>query len=159
MRTYDLSPMFRYSVGFDRMQTLMDAALSRSEATYPPYNIESNGENIYRISTAVAGFNKKELNISVEGDTLMITGEKSGVESDHSYLHRGIAGRNFQLKFNLAEHIKISGANLENGVLAIDLERELPESLKPRNIKIGSGSVKSLASKAKAMVGVEQQMV
>ena len=158
MPTYDLSPMFRYSVGFDRMQQLMDAALSRSEATtYPPYNIETDGENSYRVSLAVAGFNKKELDIFVENETLTVTGSKADIDDANNYLHHGIAGRNFKLQFNLAEHIKIVGANLENGVLSIDLERELPDALKPRQIKIGSNPVKSFAEKAKKMISVEQE--
>jgi molecular chaperone IbpA len=157
MRTYDLSPMFRYSVGFDRMQRLMDAATARTEVTYPPYNIETDGEDAYRVTVAVAGFGEDDLDVTLEKETLTISGKKAEEAEGVAFLHRGIAGRNFQLKFNLADHIKVSGANLENGVLVVDLVREVPEELKPRQIEIKTNPIKSLAKKAKKMIGVDKK--
>ena len=157
MRTYNLSPMFRHSVGFDRMQRLMDAATTKTEVSYPPYNIETDGDDAYRVTVAVAGFDKKDLDITLENDTLSITGKKEDEAEGVSYLHRGIAGRSFQLKFNLADHIKVLNADLENGVLAVDLEREVPEALKPRQIEIKTHPVKSLAEKAKKMISGEDK--
>ena len=157
MRTYNLSPMFRHSVGFDRMQRLVDAASTKSEVSYPPYNIETDGEDAYRVTVAVAGFDKKDLDVSLKDDTLSITGKKEDEVEGVSYLHRGIAGRSFQLKFNLADHIKVLNADLENGVLAVDLEREVPEALKPRQIEIKTHPVKSLTEKAKKMITGEDK--
>ena len=157
MHNYDFTPMFRHSVGFDRIQRLMASASARSEASYPPYNIEADGENTYRIIVAVAGFDKKDLDITLEEDTLSIIGKKEDEAEDVSYLHRGIAGRSFQLKFNLADHIKVQNADLANGELKIDLEREVPEALKPRQIEIKTRQVKSLADKPKKMITGEDQ--
>ena len=157
MRTYDFSPMFRYSVGFDRMQRLMDAASARTAATYPPYNIETDSKDTYRITVAVAGFDKNELDMTVENGTLTITGNKADEAEGANFLHRGIAGRDFRLQFSLAEHIEINGANLKNGVLVVDLEREVPEELKPRQIEIKNNPVKSLAEKAKKMIGADKK--
>ena len=157
MRTYDFSPMFRHSVGFDRMQRLMDAAMARTEVTYPPYNIETDGEDAYRVTVAVAGFGENDLDVTLENETLTISGRKADEGEDAAFLHRGIAGRNFQLKFNLADHIKVYGANLENGVLVVDLEREVPEELKPRQIEIKTHPIKSLAEKAKKMIGADKK--
>ncbi len=144
MRAYDFSPLFRYSVGFDRLQRLMDSALERTEVSYPPYNIESVDENAYRITVAVAGFGEGDLDVTVADDTLTISGKKEDEGKVTAYLHRGIAERAFQLKFNLADHVKVRDAALENGVLVVTLEREVPEELKPRKIHIG----KSLVGKA-----------
>ena len=157
MRTYDFSPMFRHSVGFDRMQRLMDAAMARTEVTYPPYNIETDGEAVYRVTVAVAGFGEDDLDVTLENETLTIDGNKTNEAEDVAFLHRGIAGRDFQLKFNLADHIKVNGAKLENGVLVVDLEREVPEELKPRQIEIKTSSIDSLAKKAKKMIGADKQ--
>ena len=157
MRTYDITPMFRHSVGFDRMQRQMDTASARTEASYPPYNIETNSKDAYRITIAVAGFDKKDLDITLEEDKLSVAGKKDDRAGDVSYLHRGIAGRSFQLKFNLANHIKVLNADLENGVLGIDLEREVPEALKPRQIEIKNHSFKPLADKAKDMIASEDK--
>ena len=157
MRTYNLSPMFRHSVGFDRMQRLVDAASTKSEVSYPPYNIETDGEDAYRVTVAVAGFDKKDLDVSLEDDTLSITGKKEDEVEGVSYLHRGIGGSSFQLKFNLADHIKVLNAGLVNGVLAVDLEREVPEALKPRQIEIKTRPVKSFAEKAKNMITGEDK--
>ena len=157
MRTYDFTPMFRHSVGFDRMQRQMDTASARTEASYPPYNIETNSKDAYRISIAVAGFDKKDLDITLEEDKLSVAGKKEDGAVDVSYLHRGIAGRSFQLKFNLADHIKVLNADLENGVLAIDLEREVPEALKLRQIEIRNHPFKPLADKAEEMITGEDK--
>ena len=157
MRNYDFTPMFRHSVGFDRIQRLMASASARSEASYPPYNIEADGENTYRIIVAVAGFDKKDLDITLEEDTLSIIGKKEDEAEDVSYLHRGIAGRSFQLKFNLADHIKVHNADLANGELKIDLKCEVPEALRSRQIEIKTRPVKSFAEKAKKMITGEDK--
>jgi len=157
MRNYDFTPMFRHSVGFDRIQRLMASASARSEASYPPYNIEADGENTYRIIVAVAGFDKKDLDITLEEDTLSIIGKKEDEAEDVSYLHRGIAGRSFQLKFNLADHIKVHSADLANGELKIDLKCEVPEALKPRQIEIKTRQAKTLEDKPKKMITGEDQ--
>jgi len=152
MSTYDYSPMFRYSVGFDRMQRLMNTATARTEVTYPPYNIETDNEDIYRITVAVASFSDDDLKITLDNETLTICGKKADEAQDSVFLHRGIAGRDFQLRFNLADHIKVKSAKLENGVLEVDLEREVPEELKPREIEITTRPLKSLAKKANKMI-------
>ena len=157
MRNYDFTPMFRHSVGFDRIQRLMASASARSEASYPPYNIEADGEDTYRIIVAVAGFDKKDLDITLEEDTLSIIGKKEDEAEDVSYLHRGIAGRSFQLKFNLADHIKVHSADLANGELKIDLKCEVPEALKPRQIEIKTRQAKTLEDKPKKMITGEDQ--
>ena len=157
MHNYDFTPMFRHSVGFDRIQRLMASAFARSEASYPPYNIEADGENTYRIIVAVAGFDKKDLDITLEEDTLSIIGKKEDEAEDISYLHRGIAGRSFQLKFNLADHIKVHNADLANGELKIDLKCEVPEALKPRQIEIKTRQAKTLEDKPKKMITGEDQ--
>ena len=151
MRAYDFSPLFRYSVGFDRLQRLMDSARERTDVSYPPYNIERVDENAYRITVAVAGFAEGDLDVTVVDDTLTIGGSKEDADKVTAYLHRGIAERAFQLKFNLADHVKVRDAGLENGVLVVTLEREVPEDLKPRKIQIG----KSLVGKAKELIGAE----
>jgi molecular chaperone IbpA len=157
MHTYDFSPMFRYSVGFDRMHRLLETTNRRDEVTYPPYNIETDGEDAYRITVAVAGFGEQELDITLEKEELSIVGKKEPVEDKVSYLHRGIAGRSFNLKFNLADHVKVVHANLENGVLVVDLEREFPEELKPRKIEIKTHPIKELANKAKKMISDDKK--
>ncbi len=157
MHTYDFSPMFRYSVGFDRMQKLLEASSARTEVSYPPYNIETDNEETYRISVAVAGFEMDELNISVEDGTLSITGIKSDEKGSKNYIHQGIAGRNFRLKFNLADYIKVNTANIDNGMLMIDLERKIPEELKPKQIKITANSTKPLSERVKNLIGSEKE--
>jgi molecular chaperone IbpA len=149
MHTYDFSPMFRHSVGFNRMQRLLETTSRQEEVTFPPYNIETDGEDAYRITFAVAGFGEHELNITLEKEELSIVGKKEPVEDKVSYLHRGIAGQSFNLKFNLANHVKVVHANLENGVLVVTLEREVPEELKPCKIKIETHPIKKLANKPK----------
>lgn len=144
MTTFDFSPLFRTTVGYDRLASLMNAA-HRGETgnTFPPYNIQRDGENQYTITMAVAGFSEADLDITSENNKLVVTGskpeEKDGDEND--YLYRGIATRNFEKRFNLAEHVKVSGARLDNGLLHIELEREIPEAMKPRKIEINSPGV------------------
>ena len=140
MRTTDFSPLYRFSVGFDRMQRLVDAASRFDDATYayPPYNIEALGDDAYRITMTVAGFAEKDLDVTVTENTLVISARKRDEDKDVSYLHRGIAGRAFERRFDLADHIQVVGARAENGLLYIDLVREVPEALKPRTIAIES---------------------
>jgi len=139
MTTFDFSPLFRTSVGYDRLAALMNAA-TRGEAgaAFPPYNIQKAGEDRYRITMAVAGFSEADLNISTENNKLIVTGNKPEEEEneDNAYLYRGIATRSFERRFNLAEHVVVRGANLDNGLLHIELEREIPEAMKPRAIPI-----------------------
>lgn len=140
MRTYDLSPLYRATVGFDRLASLLDGVSRADEQafSYPPYNIEKVAEDKYRISMAVAGFGEGDLDITVKEGSLYVTGKKSKVEGEPNgnFLYRGIAQRAFERRFDLADHIKVVGASLENGLLHIDLAREIPETLKPRSIKI-----------------------
>lgn len=140
MRTaFDFTPLFRSSVGFDRIVDMLENA-SRVTAVdnWPPYDIARAGEDDYRVTMAVAGFSQDELSITQEQNVLMVSGHKAE-EDTGEYLHRGIAGRTFQRRFQLADHVKVTGAVLENGLLTIDLKREIPEEMKPRRIEIGSG--------------------
>jgi molecular chaperone IbpA len=138
MRTYDLTPLIRTSIGFDRMTRLMDAALKLEDNAkgYPPYNIAKKGEDEFRITLAVAGFAEEDLEITSHENTLTIKGKSATDDSDFRYLHRGIAGRAFERRFQLADHVKVRGAQLENGLLHVSMEREIPEALKPRSIAI-----------------------
>jgi molecular chaperone IbpA len=149
MRTFDFAPFYRSTVGYDRMFSMLDQLAGRegSEPSYPPYNIERTGENAYCISVAVAGFTEAELSIEAKENALTIRGVKqSNDEEAGNLLYQGIAGRNFERSFQLAEHIEVKGANLANGLLHVDLVREIPEALKPRAIPIAS-SVKRLEVK------------
>jgi molecular chaperone IbpA len=138
MRSLDFTPLYRATVGFDRIADLMDRVLATdvSQATYPPYNIEKTAENAYRISVAVAGFAPEELTVEVKDATLVVAARKEAEEAPRSYLHRGIATRAFERRFALADHVRVEGALHENGMLHIDLVRETPEALKPRRIAI-----------------------
>jgi len=141
MRTLDFSPLFRHSVGFDRMQNLLDSAEQRETSTnsYPPYNIEQFDDDNYRITMAVAGFSEADLDLTVTENSLVVTGKLSDETPENAkYLHHGIAGRAFERRFQLADHIKIKGAELVNGMLSIDLEREIPEEKKPRKIAVST---------------------
>ena len=140
MRTIDFSPLFRSTVGFDRMQRVMDATL-RTDATtlsYPPYNIEARGDDAYRITMAVAGFSNDDVEVTIAEDTLTVAGKSTPEDESVTYLHHGIAGRSFERKFQLAEHIEVKNAVLRDGLLHIDLERQIPEEKKPRRIEIGT---------------------
>ena len=144
MRPFDLSPLYRSTVGFDRLAQLIDnVAGMEAETPYPPYNIERLGENEYRITMAVAGFEEDELKIEMKESALSIRGDKKpeAKDTERRYLHRGIASRSFERRFQLADHVEVKGASLENGLLNIDLVRNLPERMKPRVIPIGAGDV------------------
>ena len=140
MRNFDFSPLYRSTVGFDRLFDMLDTA-SRVETpnNWPPYNIERLAEDRYRITMAVAGFSADEIQIVAQGNALTVAGQKKGEEEGAQYLHRGIAARAFKQSFDIADHVKVAGAALENGLLAIDLVREVPEAMKPRRIEIRSG--------------------
>lgn len=142
MRSYDLTPLYRTTVGFDRMFDLLDN-LGKSEATgYPPYNIERVDEDRYRITLAVAGFCDRDIDIELHENTLKIVGARPETDESRTYLHQGIAGRSFERRFQLADHVKIDGASLVNGLLNIDLRREIPEAKKPRKIEINPSGAK-----------------
>lgn len=140
MRTQDFSPLFRASVGFDRVADMLDRVMTQDVGsnTYPPYNIEKTGENAYRISVAVAGFTGDELSIEQRENALVISARKEKDDTARTYLHRGIATRAFEKRFTIADHVRVTAATHENGMLHIDLVREVPEALKPRRIEITS---------------------
>ena len=142
MRHFDLAPLYRATVGFDRLADLMDRAMAAEQGqTYPPYNIERTGENAWRITVAVAGFGEDELSIEMRENALIIAGRKGGDEGEQrTFLHRGIATRAFERRFHLAEHVRATGAKLTHGMLDVELVREVPEALKPRRIAIASGA-------------------
>lgn len=140
MRNYDFSPLYRSTVGFDHLSSLLDT-VSRADSTnngYPPYNIELLDKDQYQITMAVAGFAEPELNIQTEKNTLTIKGQKADEPESQNFLHRGIAARNFERRFQLADHVEVTSAKLSNGLLFIELVRELPEAMKPKTIPIGS---------------------
>jgi molecular chaperone IbpA len=154
MRTFDLTPLYRSTVGFDRLTDMLDS-LSQADSgvTYPPYNIERTDENHYRISLAVAGFAEKDLTVEVKEGVLFVHGKRDGEKEggQSRYLHQGIAGRSFDRRFQLAENVEVRGAQLENGLLHVDLERIVPEEKKPRRITIGAKSdANMIEAKAKA---------
>jgi len=136
MRTIDFSPLYRSVVGFDRLAALLDAAGAETANGYPPYNIERTDENAYRIEIAVAGFKPEELNIEVKEHLLTVQGRKAANDEPRRYLHRGLAERNFERRFQLADYVVVTDAALVDGLLAISLKRELPEQLKPRRVDI-----------------------
>jgi molecular chaperone IbpA len=136
--TFDFAPLFRTAIGFDRLARLMDSAVSNPEASsYPPYNIEKTGDDTYRLTMAVAGFRPEDLDITVKENTLVVSGRVSGEANKGEVLYRGIAGRAFERRFVLADHIVVEGADLQNGLLHVGLKRVVPEALKPRKIAIG----------------------
>ena len=139
MDRFDFSPLFQSTIGFDRLTRLVEAATRVDSASlaYPPYNIEKTGEDAYRLTMAVAGFSQDELDITAQENTLLVTGKAKKEEDENRYLHRGIARRAFERRFSLADHIKVSGASMDNGLLHVALVREVPEEAKPRQIKIG----------------------
>ncbi len=141
MATIDLTPLYRSSVGFDRLASLLDSALrsDQTAAGYPPYDIEVRDENQYAITVAVAGFERNELDIQVEKGVLSIRGKKAEKNEERRYLYQGIANRTFERKFNLADHVEVTGAELKNGLLTVSLQKEIPEAMKPRSIAIGDG--------------------
>ena len=139
--TVDLSPLYRTAIGFDRLAGMLENANRLESAGYPPYNIEVTGEDEYQITMAVAGFTDDELSIESKQNELTVSGEKAGSEDGRTFLHRGIATRSFERKFQLADHVFVKGARLEHGLLHIDLYRELPEALKPRSVSIETGKL------------------
>ena len=141
MRHIDFTPLYRSTVGFDRLFNLLDSVsgVEQGPTTYPPYNIERLGENEYRITMAVAGFGQDEIRVDVKEQTLSVVGEKKAEEREREFLHRGIAARTFERRFQLADHMEVKGADLKDGLLHVDLVRNVPERLKPRTIAIGSG--------------------
>ncbi len=151
---FDFSPLFRSTIGFDRLMYLLEGAASAEASTpgYPPYNIERTDDRAYRITMAVAGFGTDELEIETRENTLVVAGKQSETNGDRTFLHRGIAGRSFRRNFQLADHMKVIGAGLENGLLHIDLVRELPEEMKPRRIEISTAFPKTIVGKAKKLV-------
>ena len=153
MRTYDLTPLYRATVGFDRIADMMDrvTAADSGQAGYPPYNIEKTDENAYCISIAVAGFTADELNVEVRENALVVAAKKAKDDAKRTFLHRGIATRAFDRTFQLADHVHVTGARHENGMLHIELERQVPEALKPRRIEIAGE-----ASGAQAIEGTSE---
>jgi molecular chaperone IbpA len=159
MRTYDLSPLYRATVGFDRVADLMDRVLSADVAqpTYPPYNIEKLGDDAYRISIAVAGFSEDELNVEVKDGALLVSARKHEGDEGRTYLHRGIATRAFERRFHLADHVRVQGATHVNGMLHVDLVREIPEALKPRRIEIARGNAARLGNESQTVEAGETE--
>ncbi|MBJ7311063.1 Hsp20 family protein [Rugamonas sp. CCM 8940] len=140
MRTFDLTPLYRSAIGFDRVaQLLNEAQRGDAQPSYPPYNIELVSEDNYRIVMALAGFDRAEIDITFERDSLQVVGRKQRDSVERTYLHRGIAARDFEQRFQLANHVKVTGAAFDNGMLTIELVREIPEALKPRKIVINGG--------------------
>jgi molecular chaperone IbpA len=147
MTTFDFAPLFRTAIGFDRLARLMDSAASATEApTYPPYNIEKTGEDTYRLTMAVAGFRPEDIELTVKENTLVVSGRVTNDGQKGEVLYRGIAGRAFERRFMLADHIVVDGADLRDGLLHVGLKRVVPEALKPRRIAIGSGSPAPIAN-------------
>lgn len=142
MRTYDFSPLFRSTVDFDRLLDALDSTNARPD--WPPYNIERSGEHQYRISMAIAGFGPNEIELTQQGNTLIVAGRKEREQPQHEMLHQGLASRDFKQTFNLAAHVRVTKAALENGLLSVELTREVPEELRPRRIEVGSPSQISL---------------
>ena len=153
MRTFDLSPLYRATVGFDQVADLMDRVLADNVGaqTYPPYNIEKTADDGWRISIAVAGFGDEDLSVEVRESALIVSGRKAEEDGERHFLHRGIATRAFERRFALADHVRVTGATHRDGMLHIDLVREVPEALKPRRIEIGKGeTVEAKAVEARA---------
>jgi molecular chaperone IbpA len=153
MTTYDFAPLFRTAIGFDRLARLMDTATSAPDASsYPPYNIERTGEDTYRLTMAVAGFRPEELDLVVKDNTMVVSGKASNEGQTGEMLYRGIAGRAFERRFVLADHIVVDGADLQNGLLHVGLKRVVPEALKPRRIAIGGDTAKAVANDSQEAV-------
>lgn len=152
MRAFDFAPLYRSTVGFDRLVQLLDnvSGFDGEATAYPPYNIERLSENEYRISMAVAGFAESEIKLEVKEQSLTVTGTKAAEAKERQFLHRGIATRAFERRFQLADHVEVTGAELKDGLLNINLVRNVPERLKPRTIAIGSGSPKQIAAEKAA---------
>jgi molecular chaperone IbpA len=156
MTNFDLSPLYRSTVGFDHVFDMLDQASRTQPATWPPYNIERLGEDQYRIVLALAGFAPDEIELVQKDNTLLVAGQKHPDPEGVEILHRGIATRAFKQTFNLADHMKVTGANLEHGLLTVDLKREIPESLKPRRIEIASSGGRTAVSQDNRREQIEQ---
>ncbi|MCY4461825.1 MAG: Hsp20 family protein [Albidovulum sp.] len=158
MRTFDLSPIYRTTVGFDQFADLFNRALSSEVPTngYPPFNIEKTSPDSYRITVAAAGFASEDLGVEIRQNQLVVKASKPSANEDHKFLHRGIANRSFEKKFQLADYVVVTGASYENGLLNIDLAREIPEALKPRRIEIASAGSGSADAKARGVAADEK---
>src|ERR1700720_3488170 len=158
MDRFDFSPLFRSTIGFDRLTRLVDAAarVDNTALAYPPYNIEKTGEDAYRLTMAVAGFSPEEIAVTVHENALLVTGKAKKEDENGRYLHRGIARRAFERRFSLADHIKVVGATLANGMLHVDLAREVPEAAKPRKIQIGTGQPEQVTALQQEQVAQRQ---
>lgn len=150
MTTFDFTPLFRTAIGFDRLARNLETAYRADAGGYPPYNIEVLGQDSYRISMALAGFTASDLDIEVKENVLRVTGEKKDAEGESVFLHRGIANRSFERSFQLADYVRVENAELKDGMLHIELVREIPEAMKPRRIPIGGGSERLIEGKADA---------
>jgi molecular chaperone IbpA len=150
MRSVDFTPLYRSVVGFDRLASLLEAASASPESGYPPYNIENVGENAYRIEIAVAGFRPEELNLEVKENLLTVTGRKAANDEARRYLHRGLAERDFERRFQLADYVVVTEAELADGLLQISLKRELPDSMKPRRIEVKTSAAPLIEGEPKA---------
>lgn len=152
MRQFDLTPLYRSTVGFDRLFSMIDSAAAMNQAqTYPPYNIERTGESEYRITVAVAGFQERELTVQVDDNTLTISGQKAEAETNsENMLYRGIAARAFERRFQLADHVHVTGASMDHGLLHVSLQRQVPETHKPRTVTIDTPAQKTIESETTA---------
>ena len=152
MRHYDLAPLYRATVGFDQVADIMDRLLTSevSQSSYPPYNIEKTGDDAWRVSVAVAGFADTDLSVEVREKALIVAGRKAAEDKPRTYLHRGIATRAFERRFHLADHVRVTGATHVDGMLHVDLVREVPEALKPRQIEIARGDARAIEVAAEA---------
>jgi molecular chaperone IbpA len=158
--TFDYSPLFRSTVGFDRLMRLLEESMQWSEGGnggYPPYNIEKLAQDQYRVTLAVAGFSERDLAIHVRENALLIEGKRNEPEGETAYLHRGIAGRSFKRQFQLADHVRVTSASLQNGLLVIDLVREVPEAMKPRRIEISSKAPEQVPTAESPMIDGSQE--
>ena len=147
---FDFSPLYRSTVGFDRLVQMLDNAANYEAPTYPPYNIERVSENAFRITMAVAGFGPDDVNIEVKQNALTVTGKKADANGETEYLHQGIAARAFERRFQLADHVEVTGAELSNGLLHVSLKREIPEAMKPRTVAITKGTAPEAIENKKA---------
>jgi molecular chaperone IbpA len=148
MRTYDLTPLLRSTIGFDRLGRLLETSVSTEGVSYPPYNIEKIDENAYRLTMAVAGFGEDEIEITTQDNALTVSGKAQEEPDTAQYLHRGIAARAFERRFQLADHVEVQGARLRNGLLHVELVRRVPESAKPRKIEISNADHPAIEQKA-----------
>ena len=150
MNALDFSPLFRSAIGFDRLARLAESARTTSDASYPPYNIERTGEDSYVLTMAVAGFGPEDIDITARDNTLLVAGKAPTQEEGRNFLYRGIAGRAFERRFHLADHVRVTGATHVDGMLHVDLVREVPEALKPRQIEIARGDARAIDVAAEA---------